>query len=572
MKLILERWNHWLSEERAQLDELTSRSRNYVYRYMKDGTDIKDIPKYSFSSLFENPDDMRIAISMEDKVGEAGTKLFKRIVKDLGWVPYFKDKKVKQKRRREGGEEYVEEILILDPQMRKTETRVIPKGPREGEVIKREVNTSLGKIIRKEGTDEEKAWWKENHNALREIRNVMQWFVRPYQHDFAEDYKADKPIIIVSRHPIDVARMSDFSRTHSCHSEGRDQFECAIMESKGHGMVAFLVDKKDWEKFELEKNLQKDEIFLDPDVGLGGPEPIGRVRIRKLFNRDTKEEFGVVEEQTYGATTPDFLPTIKKWLRDNQTSIWLNKDGRLNAEVFENGNWIFLGGEYFDTDLEEQLRNLFTETEWEAEADLLNISIEHGDPYDEEEEIKSEYEEAEEKLSVIQEEADSESVHVSITTDIENEPLDTGYVVSCNMNVQFSFSIPDGWIDNKNAKYVPRLSGAKETMEIEDIFRDEIIAPENFESDFYQVRNNTIIISISSYFQSYRVEDVEREIEYIYIEEVDNNYDELEEAFYQWLMREGYLPPDELEEDVKSPNEARLVSKKKRRFSWRFKR
>ena len=138
--------------------------------------------------LFGGNKDMRVAITMENKVGEAGTKLFRRFVQDLGWEPAFTQKKVQQKRRREGGEEYIEELTIPDLQMRKTETRTIPKGPRAGEVIEREVKTSLGKIVEKLGTDEEKAWWKENQNSLREMGNVRQWFLKPYLNNFRRVY------------------------------------------------------------------------------------------------------------------------------------------------------------------------------------------------------------------------------------------------------------------------------------------------------------------------------------------------------------------------------------------------
>jgi len=82
----------------------------------------------------------------------------------------------------------------------------------------------LGKwILSKNGpfTPEEKNWWGHQGNAL-EALGIAQ--------------RADKYAIIVSRHPIDVVRMSDHDGWTSCHSPPnkyskfrvRNQFRCGL--------------------------------------------------------------------------------------------------------------------------------------------------------------------------------------------------------------------------------------------------------------------------------------------------------------------------------------------------------
>jgi hypothetical protein len=545
--------NSVITEGEEQVDELTQRSRNVVQRYIDDGTPNKDLPQYSFAHLFENPDDMRIAIAMDDRVGEAGTKLFRRIVQDLGWEPAFTQKTVQQKRRREGGEEYVEELTIPDLQMKKTETRTIPRGPRAGEVIEREVKTSLGKIVEREGTDEEKAWWKENQNTLREMRNVRQWFLKPYLDDFSKVSKVDKPIIIISRHPLDVARMSDFSMTRSCHTEGRSHFNCALHEAKGHGMVAFLVKKSDWDEWELDENLQEDEIFGDRDVRLSGPEPIGRVRIRKLYNEETEEEFAVAEDRTYGATIPDFLPTVRKWLRDNQRDIWLAEDGGLNLEAFEDGEWVYMGGDYFDTKMEEQLELLFADTEWEEAAEQLgNLDIGHSDPYDEA--TSGIMEEAEERLNRMLRDYETSAEYINVYADIEEGWDDMAYVANCGMNAPFFFEIPEGWAEDERAIGAPDRDSSwrhrrDAVSEIEEIVQRKIYAPDNLEIDMEEVPTGTgensgykILIELRASYSSSDIDEIDNQLNE-YIDEVDKNYEELKKAFLVHLKEEGYLPP-----------------------------
>lgn len=108
--------------------------------------------------------------------------------------------------------------------------------------------------------------------------------------------KTDFYSIVITRHPIDVLRMSDFEDIESCHSPpsrgGESQYyKCAVAEAYGHGAVAFAIVTKDLvemfgeediSKIEDSEDFQDEEIFLDDARGVVGIEPINRVRLRQI--------------------------------------------------------------------------------------------------------------------------------------------------------------------------------------------------------------------------------------------------------------------------------------------------
>lgn len=130
--------------------------------------------------------------------------------------------------------------------------------------------------------------------------------------------------VIISRHPLDVIRMSDFKNIQSCHSPNKNYFKCAVQESKGHGFVAFIVRKKDLEEtLSLKLNMQTDEIFSDSERDNEMPMvPLARVRLRKF--KATNERTGETvilaapENRVYG------LETLQQHVKGAATA-WANE-------------------------------------------------------------------------------------------------------------------------------------------------------------------------------------------------------------------------------------------------------
>jgi hypothetical protein len=93
-------------------------------------------------------------------------------------------------------------------------------------------------------------------------------------------------VLIYSRAPIDVLRMSDHPNTSSCHAQGGQFFQCAIADSGVAGII-FAITKEDYEA--NVDNLQDNELFHDSDRGVNGILPLGRLRLRVVYNDATKD-------------------------------------------------------------------------------------------------------------------------------------------------------------------------------------------------------------------------------------------------------------------------------------------
>jgi hypothetical protein len=151
------------------------------------------------------------------------------------------------------------------------------------------------------------------------------------------DSKKSNFIIIYSRAPVDVVRMSDHTWT-SCHSEGGEFFYCALADAQRNAGIAYLVNEAEYEQ--IADRLQDDEIFADSDRAIEGIVPRGRIRIRALV--DSKGSTLAVPStriyKKYNDTlTDDFAIHMKEWAKRQDISNF-DFDGVLQLK----------GGEYED--------------------------------------------------------------------------------------------------------------------------------------------------------------------------------------------------------------------------------
>jgi len=199
-------------------------------------------------------------------------------------------------------------------------------------------------------------YWQENAGYIKQ--NI-------------DDLTNDKYSIIITRHPVDVLRMSDFDKITSCHSPSsrtnayQSYYKCAVAEAQGHGAVAYVVETEDIVKWsgrsdmsmeEIEEEMQDGEIFYDDKRQYAGSiEPISRSRIRHMRYYDTDSpsryddgiDIGVPENRIYGASIPGFKDTIVDWSRQSQEEVIENipkEDGKINLNRF-----MIFGGSYEDT-------------------------------------------------------------------------------------------------------------------------------------------------------------------------------------------------------------------------------
>jgi len=154
-------------------------------------------------------------------------------------------------------------------------------------------------------------------------------------------------VIVYSRAPIDVLRMSDHPNISSCHSQRGGYFDCAIQEAVRGGAIAYSVKKTDLQKIIDEGKLQDIEIFADPQRGIEGIVPDGRVRIRRMFDTDTKTEYALPEIRTYGDVPSSFRKTVLKWAAENQRKKFIDPETN-DFQLPDIQKAIKVGGSYND--------------------------------------------------------------------------------------------------------------------------------------------------------------------------------------------------------------------------------
>ena len=177
---------------------------------------------------------------------------------------------------------------------------------------------------------------------------------------------SDKYSIIITRHPIDVLRMSDYENITSCHSPpsqekvGQSYYKCAAAEAQGHGAIAYVIETEELLSEtntgnieSAEQEIQEGEIFYDDQrpQDTGDIRPVSRVRVRKLMYSEDDEtggqDFALPEKRIYGAGIPGIADRVREWGRQTQEAKIENlptKDGKINLNDFQ-----IYGGSYEDT-------------------------------------------------------------------------------------------------------------------------------------------------------------------------------------------------------------------------------
>ena len=211
--------------------------------------------------------------------------------------------------------------------------------------------------------------------------------------------KSDTYKIILTRHPIDVLRMSDFKKITSCHKppshpkyEGPQNnfYQCAVAEAHGEGAVGYVVQKDAlFEETgtdsieEAEKAINdSNEIFFDQrrpddwaDEDSIGIIPNSRVRLRKMtyfqpdewrdaFNLKDDHgegtEFALPEASIYGDRISGLLDRVKGWATENQAER-IKHFPRDEEGTVRLGRFIKSGGTYEDHNPLSLMKYMFPE-------------------------------------------------------------------------------------------------------------------------------------------------------------------------------------------------------------------
>jgi len=240
------------ADKKIRLDEVSREGISKTFEFMaKMGDQIQT----EFDDLFDGK--MRIVVPLL----ESDTQKIVQIVEVLkadGWKPSgdndaFLTKHVKQKKERlaaAGGGFQEVEVLVASLDLKKVYDFTIPAGPRKGETIAKTESTSMSKAIAK-AVKQKKLdpslleWWRKKQTFYATDDDGWETI----EQVFNGTLDGDEWRILLSRHPVDVLRMSDIGSISSCHAEFQDYFPCAVEESLGNGLIAYLVKTQELNEF-----------------------------------------------------------------------------------------------------------------------------------------------------------------------------------------------------------------------------------------------------------------------------------------------------------------------------------
>jgi hypothetical protein len=342
-----------------------------------------DIEKLPFDNIFKG--------SMRILIGINASETYNEIKQELKKIPNYHD---------------------FDPQ-KKEVTKKIKLDDKYGGGYK-EQKINIGKAISSLKIDEQKK------------KEYLNWIAK-YHSNLSELEKNQEYSIVLSRHPVDVLRMSDMGNISSCHSEDGDYFRCAVQEAMTGGFIAFVVNTKKVKKaIEKDENKFKfEEFFKDSNRGVDGIVPLSRIRIRRYQDIDDESiDYAIPEVRVYGERgISGFYETIKNFLRNNQE---IDVD---NTYVdFTNGKLGKKGGSYQDSSDSELFNRYF-------DVNVFSGSVKHMDT-DEDNEALEREEQFQEELDAFERNHNKQSFKHAYAS----------YDMDTSMNDSVYYSINSGYI------------------------------------------------------------------------------------------------------------------------------
>lgn len=361
-------------------------------------------------------------------------------------------------------------------------------------------------------SEEEKNWWVHSGNPVEELKSIKE---------------PSKYAILVSRNPIDVIRMSDHS-WNSCHSPGGSYFKCAVAESKEGGLVAYVVNRDDLNKV----NLNQPEIFTDNQRQVLGIEPLERIRLRRFVHKEEGYDLAIPETRTYGKSIPGFEESLRDWAYKKQQNVLQGDRPKLK-------DFKLVGGSYEDTSGSELFNTFFQDEEDYGSSE-----------YGGEQESQSQFEIWEEEVEEIEKEFRNKfticSYHVQVE-DIDDTPyvdcyawialpLPEGTEIEINQRLRTSLR---GWANDNNIYNVEDVNQNENSLVFE-IRPEEQGSPDEFRS-----------------FLRFLEDDVE------------NKKQELINSLHRFLMDEGLIEKTQVHQKA-TELEENPESQEFQHFKWDF--
>lgn len=212
--------------------------------------------------------------------------------------------------------------------------------------------------------------WSRRESMLKKSAAKMKKnaeFLAKNREDISKNYERyfnEKYYMVLSRHPIDVFRMSDHEGLQSCHmppskkhmTEYDEYNICALAEAHANGMIAYAISEEFFKDAGIEPTqagidkYEDDELFADPDRSVDGIRPEARIRVKNLSYRNESEQIGLAVPQgkIYGDKVPGFIEHLYDVTAEAQKEE-ANKIIELEGDTVDYDKFTRFGGSYEDS-------------------------------------------------------------------------------------------------------------------------------------------------------------------------------------------------------------------------------
>jgi len=329
------------------------------------GTSTPDNVKNRMIIPYGNEDIYKMKILMLDIF----EKLFKEYnsnsnVQSVKAVVWSNQKQIVKQQRKPQGWKEGDPIPTIEKEVGSPVVDVIYTS-KLGDKKERTVQLSFGKLLQKYFPDQ-MTWWQGDKSKgisgkqsfFTSNVETMDQIVHEVKFGDEETIRNEKPkssVVIFSRHPIDVVRMSDFDLlSYSCHAQGGSYFRCAVEEArrstKGGG-VLFMVSKEKFDKaFPDGVMPQTGDLFNDSERGISGKlnaQATSRLRVRRVVDEDAGVEYAIPDTKVYGNMVEAFRKETFQYFANSQKQKFI--DPETNEPIIPDASSLVrFGGEYED--------------------------------------------------------------------------------------------------------------------------------------------------------------------------------------------------------------------------------
>jgi len=198
-------------------------------------------------------------------------------------------------------------------------------------------------------------FFNQNPELLQDVLEDVEQHLSAYSKPYLKTDNNQGRVIIASRHPIDVLRMSDFHSTgiSSCHAPGGSHFNnCkyeAKLTSRGGGVLFSMDADKFNAVFPGGEIPQKGDVFSDTDRDIRDalPAPDARLRLRRVINTYNDTEFAIPDKKIYPSHgDPELVRASFSYFAEKQKDKF-QEDGKFAFP--EPKSLIRYGGSYEDS-------------------------------------------------------------------------------------------------------------------------------------------------------------------------------------------------------------------------------